>query len=235
MTIKALKERLVSHKKATLVTLLTLAFIVITIWTSDPSRIEQWVIDLRQILAQTGFWGPILFSIAYIVLGLIGFSETIMSFIALGLFSPVIAFLIVFIASTVSAQLAFIIARRVLPGLGLNTQSIPFVRRISQKIEEQASTHSFRLILLLRFSRLPYIALSYAAGTQPSVSMWWFVAATAVTNFLSAVFYVVLGVTFAAYFGIAFIVVAVVAIGVLLFRRGRAGRKKSGSNQDSSK
>lgn len=206
-----------------------IVIVVLSVLTLLSSQSSTALLHAAQnFIKSIGPWAPILFTILYIILGLIGFSTSALSFSAIVLFSPVVAFLCIMIGATLSAFLAFTIARSsklrlAFPG-AKRLSSHQSVMYVSKQIERQSKVHGFRLVLLLRLARLPYIALSYAAGFSPQITARNFVLATAFSNALSATALVVIGATAVAYFAVA----TVLLIGGFTAYSLRAQHRRSG-------
>lgn len=199
----------VSSRQATYGALIVI--VIFTLLTLLSSQSSSTLLQAAQDLMQSiGAWAPILFTILYIILGLIGFSTSVMSFSAIVLFNPLIAFLCIMIGATLSGFLAFIFARysklRLAFPAAKSLSSHRSVMYVSKQIERQSKVHGFRLIFLLRLARLPYIALSYAAGFAPQITTRNFVLATVISNALSVTILVLIGAAAMAYFAVATVV-----------------------------
>jgi uncharacterized membrane protein YdjX (TVP38/TMEM64 family) len=165
---------------------------------------------IRDVVDGLGIWGPLLYTLLYILLGLTGFSVTIMTLVAIGIFDSLTAFLVVVIGATVSAVVAFYLARR----SNYDYNSMPttahsarkLVAQLAKRIESNVSRRPFISTLLLRFAQPPYIAFSYAAGLARTLPLLPFAAATAVANSVSTAAYVLIGAIVIRYFAVAAIV-----------------------------
>ena len=155
------------------------------------------------VLDQFGLWAPVLYVIAYTLIGLTGFSVTVLSLVALGIFDSVTAFLVIIIGASLSATTAFLIARSSKYHL-LSTQKHSgsynkLITQLMAKIEQNVTDKPFWSVFILRLARPPYIAFSYAAGLVPRLEPWPFVAATIISNIISALVYVLVGAVILAY------------------------------------
>lgn len=198
-----------SSRKATYGSMILI--VVLTVLTLLSSRSSAALLQAAQNLTQSiGPWAPIIFTLLYIILGVVGFSTSAMSFSAIVLFNPLVAFLCIMIGATLAALLAFIFARSSRLQLAVprfkGLSSRRSVMYVSKQIERQSKLHGFRLILLLRLARLPYIALSYAAGFSPQITARDFLLATILSNALSATILVLIGVAAMAYFAVATVI-----------------------------
>jgi uncharacterized membrane protein YdjX (TVP38/TMEM64 family) len=184
---------------------------------------------VKHIVQPFAGWAPFIFIVLYILLGLVGFSTSVMSLSAILLFVPIIAFLCIIIGGTVTAFLAFMVARSakvqlVFPAVK-SLRSQRTVVYVSKQIERQTKVHGFRLVFLLRLMRLPYIALSYAAGFSTQIITRHFVLATLLSNAISATILVLIGVVAVVYFAFATaIVIGSTAVYVLWKRYRKAAQ-----------
>lgn len=96
---------------------------------------------------------------------------------------------------------------------------------ISKQIERQSKVHGFRLVLLLRLARLPYIALSYAAGFSAKITIRDFLLATALSNTVSITILVFVGIVALSYFAVATAVVVGGFVVYWLWKRWRLSKK----------
>ena len=162
---------------------------------------------VRHFVDGFGAWAPVLYIVMYAVIALTGLSASVLSLIALGIFPPTTAFIVILAGSSISAYLAFILARWSRITLPLpptnGTGQRRLINALHNQIEQNAVEHGFRTVFLLRMARLPYIALRYAAGFVPVLSLRAFMAATVLSNAMSAVVYVVFGIVILPYMAVA--------------------------------
>lgn len=211
-----------------LIAILIAVVIVAIVSTNYFNSIDQLVEYARSVTAHYGLWAPVLYILAYALIGLTGFSVTILSLVALGIFDSVTAFFVIIIGASFSAAIAFLLARKSNYDLFANQRKLSHsrkvVRTLASKIESNLSDKPFRSVLLLRFTRLPYIAFSYAAGLVQELPFRPFVAATVASNALSALVYVLFGAILLSY--IAGITL-VLAIGLVAYYTWPGRHKKN--------
>jgi uncharacterized membrane protein YdjX (TVP38/TMEM64 family) len=192
-------------------------------WAFMGPSPAEFIDQTRQIVQGFGWYAPFVYAAAYVVISLTGFSVTVMNVAALTTFSPVVAFMVIVTASTIGAMIAFLIANRLFAdrsgGKSKQSKTKDSVHTIVNRIEKEAERHPFRLIFGLRLLRLPYIALSYAAGLAANIPLKEFTLATLVSNMITAAFYVAVGTAVTNYAAIGLSAVAVVAGIVWLVRR----------------
>lgn len=184
---------------------------------SYGSSIEQFQSYAHDTTSQYGLWAPILYILAYTLIGLTGFSVTVLSLVAIGIFDTITAFFVIVIGASLSASLAFLLARssnyKLFSGQRRMGHSKKLIFALTDRIEQNLTQKPFRSVLVLRFTRLPYIAFSYAAGLATKLSFNAFVAATIVSNSISALVYVLFGTDLVVYIaGISLVIVAAFGI-----------------------
>ncbi len=205
MKIPYFRHPISSRQAIYAVLIMTLVLIIVALLSSHSTAVLLQAV--KNIVQPFAAWAPFMFIILYIILGLVGFSTSVMSLSAILLFAPIIAFLCIIVGGTLTAFLAFVVAR----SSRLQLVSPAFKRLSSQRtivyvtkqIERQTRVHGFRLVFLLRLMRLPYIALSYAAGFSTRITTRHFVLATLLSNALSAAILVLIGVVAVVYFAFA--------------------------------
>jgi len=200
-------------QKMTLISLLIVSVVLVSLLS------YSYVLEIQSttttFIDQSGVWAPLLYILVYAVIGLSGFSVTVLSMIAIGLFEPLVAFWVILAGATLTASGAFLIARY--SPLEISSWSSGKSSKVSlqsmvTRIERSASTHSFGTIFLLRLARLPYIGLSYGAGFVRTVSLKSFVLATLISNALSAIVFVIIGVAALQYMAVAAVLVLILLI-----------------------
>ncbi|NCQ54230.1 hypothetical protein COV88_00260 [Candidatus Saccharibacteria bacterium CG11_big_fil_rev_8_21_14_0_20_41_19] len=190
-------------KRNSIILAVLLLIVVAVVSSRGINSIEQLQHGVQQIITHLGFWGPLLYTLAYIVIGLTGFSVTVLTLIALGVFEPITAFFVILVGASFSALFAFMLARSSHVGIltpatkpSRNKKLIPI---LVARIENNLSDKPFQTVFLLRMARLPYIALSYASGLVGELQIKPFFAATLISNSLSALAYVLVGVALIQY------------------------------------
>jgi uncharacterized membrane protein YdjX (TVP38/TMEM64 family) len=190
--------------KYVVLTVIIVAFVVALLSSQSSVALLQVI---KHIVQPFAGWAPFIFIVLYILLGLVGFSTSVMSLSAILLFAPIIAFLCILIGGTVTAFFAFMVARSAKIQLAFpavkSLRSQRTVVYVTKQIERQTKVHGFRLVFLLRLMRLPYIALSYAAGFSTQITTRHFVLATLLSNAISATILVLIGVVAVVYFAFA--------------------------------
>jgi uncharacterized membrane protein YdjX (TVP38/TMEM64 family) len=147
------------------------------------TRLLEWVQDL-------GLWGPVVFMLAYIIATVLMFPGAILTLAAGFIFGVVQGAIMISIASTLGATLAFLISRY-------------FARDwVAKKIEGNPKFHAldhavgkegWKIVLLIRLSPvIPFNVLNYAFGlTRVSLSHYFF--PTWLGMFPATLFYVYIG------------------------------------------
>jgi len=182
--------------------------VVVTLLSGNNEQFVPHAIEaVRNTIDEMGVAAPFVYSMLYILVALTGFSTSILSLIAIGLFSPLMAFAIIVVSATLAAVFAFTLSRlstglRLFSNTTQTDQQGMMMQKIVKSIKKNAHEHGFRSILLLRLARMPYIALSYGAGLVPALAMRHFMWATILTNTLSAAVYVLVGVAIIQYVGL---------------------------------
>lgn len=123
------------------------------------------------------------------------------------------AFTVIVLSAFLAALIAFGLARtsklNVINLLQTKLTNKTLVNKLIVEIDKDAHRHGMRAVLILRFARTPYIALSYAAGFVPSLSLSSYLWATLVTNIISAIVLVLIGATFITYISLIALVIVI--------------------------
>lgn len=149
---------------------------------------------IEEFINSFGPLGATVFFILYIIITLFGFSAAIFTVLAGTLFGVKWGLILVVGAATLSATIAFFIARKfsksMLDNRKINNKT---VHNIVTKIEKTAQDKGFMTIAILRLSFLPYIPLSYAAGLVKNLKSRDFILATFITNIFGSFVFIFLG------------------------------------------
>jgi len=145
---------------------------------------------IQTFINSFGFYGPLLFMLIYIVISLTGFSSAALTATAGLIFDLKTAMTIVVISATISAYIAFLIARYFSKYVNIRNKNI---QNIINQIETKSEKNGFLGIAILRLMFLPYIYLSYAAGLVKKLAARDFVLATFFTNIFGSFFFIYLG------------------------------------------
>ena len=131
--------------------------------------------SLDKLVRSYGPYGPVIFVSAYIAATLVLIPSTALTLAAGYLFGPGFGTLLVSLAATLGASLAFVISRYLAqPYAKAKLQAYPKL----ESIEEQISAEGIKLVFLLRLAPLvPFTVLNYALGVT-DVSFGSYVAAT---------------------------------------------------------
>ena len=173
-----------------IVVLLIVAFLLLkSSGIADIELIQDFVLGF-------GMLAPVIFILIYIVGTLIGISAVIFTILAGTIFGLWWGWLIVVVAATISANVAFVIARyfkSFFEKYQRRSRKKSVITNLVEKIENNAKKNGFTTIVLLRMSFLPYIPLSYASGLVKNLKMRHFTLATMLTNVLGSFFFIFLG------------------------------------------
>src|SRR5260221_13617814 len=151
--------------------------------TDCLTRFNYWVADL-------GVWGVLLFILVYIVATVLFFPASILTIGAGFIFGVLLGTMIVWIAATAGAALAFLIARYLARDqIEHKIANNPRFKRIDRAIGERGA----KLVFLLRLSPLiPFNLSNYFYGLT-SVKFWPYVLASWIGMLPGTLLYVYLG------------------------------------------
>ncbi len=151
--------------------------------TDCLTRFNYWVADL-------GVWGVLLFILVYIVATVLFFPASILTIGAGFIFGVLLGTMIVWIAATAGAALAFLIARYLARDqIEHKIANNPRFKRIDRAIGERGA----KLVFLLRLSPLiPFNLSNYFYGLT-SVRFWPYVLASWIGMLPGTLLYVYLG------------------------------------------
>lgn len=126
------------------------------------SRLGAYVPAVAERIDRMGAWGPVAFVGAYIVADLLLIPGALMSLAGGASFGLLRGSVVVFVAATVGAVAAFLVARYI--ARGLVERRLASAARL-QAIDRAISSRGFRLVVLLRLSpAIPYALLNYTLG-----------------------------------------------------------------------
>lgn len=174
-------------KRALLVALvIAIAYVVINY--RDALTVEA----IRAWVTSYGSLAPLAYGILYIIVLLMLLSAAAMSVLAGVLFGKFWGSVIVVVAATIAASLAFYVTRT----LGKDVTSYlegGIINKLMTKINKECETNGFRAFFILRCLFLPYIPLSYAAGLVRKAKFKDFFLGTLLTNMLFSPVFVYFG------------------------------------------
>jgi len=145
------------------------ALVVIALVSTLLLDVRAAVEALQGWAWQLGELAPVIYAVGYVVVTLLGVPATPLVAIAALLFGPIRALIIMAAASTVSALLAFLIARSTArPALSERLRSRPACARLFRLVERHGA-------LVIPFVRLtpvfPFAAVNYALGLT-RIAFW---------------------------------------------------------------
>ena len=130
-------------------------------WYMVANELNSAAVVREMLLAmQNTFWGPVLFTIFYILQPLIFFPSWLLSIAAGTIYGPVWGVLYVAIASNLSSVVAYFTGHFFGQGIFNADRSQHFLRKWSNRMRK----NSFETVLVMRFLFLPYDLVSYLAG-----------------------------------------------------------------------
>lgn len=146
---------------------------------------------LRSTLAPFGWLASLTFIVISIIAGILFLPLSAFAVAGGILFGTLWGLLLVLFAATISAALAFLIARQF-------SDLVPrakkgFIQKLQRAIERRLHKNTFQTIFVLRLLYLPYIGLSFAAGLVRTCKFWPFVWATFFTNIVGSFVFVYFG------------------------------------------
>jgi uncharacterized membrane protein YdjX (TVP38/TMEM64 family) len=152
--------------------------------------VADWLTGFNYWVAHLGVWGVLLFMSVYIVATVLFFPASILTIGAGFIFGVLLGTMIVWIAATAGAALAFLIARYLARDqIERKVADNPRFKRIDQAIGERGA----KLVFLLRLSPLiPFNLSNYFYGLT-SVKFWSYVLASWIGMLPGTLLYVYLG------------------------------------------
>ena len=192
------KSQDLASRRRVLFSVFTLIVIVslVTILSAFSDDILPRLINyFRELVDKWGIWAPVIYYIAYVLISLTGFSTTILSLVAVSIFSPITAYFVIVLALSTAAFAAFEISRfaKIKIVLNKDVKKRNLIESLKGRIESSAERRGFRTILLLRLARIPYTAVSYASGYVNDLKLSSFLAATLIANLIAAFIFVKIG------------------------------------------
>jgi len=149
--------------------------------------------NLKAKIEAFGIFGPVVFMLTYFVLVMLFVSSTIFTILGGVLFGKFWGSLYVIVAATVAAQVAFMVGRRLSGDRIEALKNTRGIGKLIKVIEEKSDKNGVLSIIVLRALFLPYIALSYAAGTIPTLKGRDFFLGTLISNIIFVPAFVYLG------------------------------------------
>jgi uncharacterized membrane protein YdjX (TVP38/TMEM64 family) len=152
--------------------------------------VTDWLTRFNYWVAHLGVWGVLLFILVYIVATVLFFPASILTIGAGFIFGVILGTVIVSIAATAGAALAFLIARYLARDqIEHKVADNPRFKRIDRAIGERGA----KLVFLLRLSPLiPFNLSNYFYGLT-SVKFWSYVLASWIGMLPGTLLYVYLG------------------------------------------
>jgi uncharacterized membrane protein YdjX (TVP38/TMEM64 family) len=152
--------------------------------------VTDWLTGFNYWVAHLGVWGVLLFTLVYVVATVLFFPASILTIGAGFMYGVIMGTVIVSIAATVGAALAFLIARYLARDqIARRVANHPRFRRIDRAIGERGA----KLVFLLRLSPLiPFNLSNYFYGLT-SVKFWPYVLASWIGMLPGTLLYVYLG------------------------------------------
>ncbi len=170
------------------VALAVLAIGVIVLWRLVPA--DRLLDRLTDTVAGLGPWGPLLFGVAYVLAAVLLIPASALTLAAGALFGLAQGTLVVAIAATVAAAIAFLIGRYAARDLvEARAQRSPTFGAIDRAI----ARGGWKVVALLRLSpAMPFSLGNYLFGLT-AVAFWPYVAATAVAILPGVFMYAYIG------------------------------------------
>lgn len=155
---------------------------------------------IRDFVNSFGVWAPIVYILLYILFSLTTGTAAFMSVLAGAIFGIWKGWIIDMIAGLISSILAFNITRyfhgKFLKNRVEKKENKSQLQNLVHFINKRAEKKGFITMVYLRFSFVPYILLSYAAGLVKKLRLRDFIAATVLTNIFGSFVFVFLGASF---------------------------------------
>ena len=148
---------------------------------------------LKQRIEAFGVFGPLVFIGIYYGAVLLFISSTVFTILGGLLFGKVWGSVYVIFAATLAAQTAFMIGRRLSGKRVTALKDKKGIGALVKKVEARCEKYGALNIFILRALFLPYIALSYAAGTIKTLKARDFFLGTLISNMIFVPAFVFLG------------------------------------------
>jgi uncharacterized membrane protein YdjX (TVP38/TMEM64 family) len=152
--------------------------------------VTDWLTKFNDWVAHLGIWGVFLFVVVYIVATILFFPASVLTIGAGFIFGVLLGTVVVSIAATAGAALAFLIARYLARDqIERRAANNPRFKRIDQAIGERGA----KLVFLLRLSPLiPFNVSNYFYGLT-AVKFWSYVLASWIGMLPGTLLYVYIG------------------------------------------
>lgn len=125
-----------------------------------------------------GFWGPLIYVGLYALRPLILFPSTILTLAGGFVFGPVLGVIYTIVASNISSTIAYYVGRYFGEGLFEKALKVSKTFKALEGYAARMRANSFETVMVMRFTFLPYDAVSYLAGFL-QIKYWPFILATA--------------------------------------------------------
>lgn len=179
--------------KKIIIALLVLALAILLF--TQISEIQRFLDPelLKSTIESFGIFGPAVFIVMYFTAVMLFISSTIFTILGGVLFGKLWGSIYVIFAATLAAQVAFFVGRR-LSGKKISAlKSKRGIGTLVKTIEAKTDKNGAVSVFVLRALFLPYIALSYAAGTIPTLKARDFFLGTFFSNIIFVPAFVYLG------------------------------------------
>lgn len=152
--------------------------------------------DIQVFIEGLGVWGLLAYFFIYTFLVLFGFPSAVLTVMAGAVFGIFLGFMIDFVASMFTASVSYFFAYFFQKRFSRRMQSSDNAKFVLDYFNKEAKNNGFVGVLLLRFSFVPFIVISYVAGLLKGVRFSEFFAATVISNAVFGFLIVYLGYGF---------------------------------------
>lgn len=170
----------------------TLIFLIISLFSNlNTDKISSLLLSF-----EFSYIALLVYFFLYIGLVLFGFPSSILTLSAGFVFGIGLGWVIDFTASMVTAVIAFYItrfARHKKVSLPFMKKKFETAKKSALAFEKYCEDHGFKVILLFRFSMVPFIVVSYSAGMIKTLKFRYFLLATIISNSIFGFIVIVLG------------------------------------------
>lgn len=152
--------------------------------------VREYLVRFLDWVQGVGFWGPVVVVCVYVAACLLFVPGSVLTLGSGFLFGVVQGTVVVSVASTIGASLAFLLGRTLARGW---VESKTAVSPRFQALDRAVGDHGFKIVLLTRLSpAFPFNLLNYAYGVT-QVSFWKYVLASWIGMLPGTVMYVYFG------------------------------------------
>ena len=153
-----------------------IAIVVLVVLGSRQLPLKEWIADVNAWVESLGAWGPIAYALFYILAALLFIPGSAITLGAGALFGLGLGTVVVSLASTASAAIAFPLARTLFRE---KVESIAKQRPAFQAVDRAIEDGGWKIVGLIRLSPVvPFSALNYLLGVTnvryiPAVLISW--------------------------------------------------------------